>query len=74
MKDQDFPGSNPLRTLFFFLISIAQWSVEEDNTIMSKVAKAKEKPVAKMEKLQNELRGETTNQHTAFKITILGDC
>ena len=41
---------------------------------MSKVAKAKEKPVAKMEKLQNELRGETTNQHTAFKITILGDC
>ena len=41
---------------------------------MSKVAKAKEKPVAKMENLQNELRGKTTNRHTAFKITILGDC
>ena len=41
---------------------------------MSRVAQAKEKPVAKMEKLQNELRGETTNRHTAFKITILGDC
>ena len=38
-----FPGnSNPLQTCFFF-ISIAQWNVEEDYTIMSKVAKGKGK-------------------------------
>ena len=45
-----FPGrSNPLQThvyfqgngLLIFFISIAQWSVEEDDTIMSKVAKGK---------------------------------
>ena len=38
-----FPGkSNPLQTCFFF-ISIAQWSIEEDDTIMSKVKKGKGK-------------------------------
>ena len=48
-----FPGkSNPLQTCFFlfcfvFLISIAQRSVEEDGTIMSKVTKGKEKTCSK---------------------------
>ena len=56
--DQDCPGkSNPLQTLF--LISIA-WSVEEGDTIMSKVAKSKEKPATKMEKPQNEPSSKTT--------------
>ena len=36
--------------------------------------KAKEKPAEKMVKPENVLRGETTNRHTAFKITIRGDC
>ena len=41
---------------------------------MSKVAKSKENPAAKMEKLQNVLRSKTTNRHTAFKIAIRGKC
>ena len=45
-----FPGkSNPLQTRFFFIL-IAQWSIKEDNTIISKIAKGKEKSAAKMEK------------------------
>ena len=69
-----FPGkSNPLQTRLFF-ISIAQWSVEENDTIMSKVAKSKGKPAAKMEKPQTLLMSKTMNRHTAFKITIRGDC
>ena len=37
-----FPGKrNPLETRFF--ISIAKWSVKEDEKLMSKVAKGKEK-------------------------------
>ena len=48
MTDQDFRRkSNPLWTRFFFFISIAQWSVEEEDTIMSKVAKGKGKTCAK---------------------------
>ena len=42
-----FPGKrNPLLTrlfCFFFFISIAKWSVKEDDTMMNKVAKGKEK-------------------------------
>ena len=69
-----FPGkSNPLQTRLFF-ISIAPWSVEENDTIMSKVAKSKGKPAAKMEKPQTVLMSKTMNRHTAFKITIRGDC
>ena len=46
-----FPGkSNPLQTRF--LISIAQWKVAEDDTIMRKVAKGKGKTRGKMEKLE----------------------
>ena len=41
---------------------------------MSKVAKGKKKPAAKMEKSQNALRSKTTNRHTAFKIGIRGNC
>ena len=68
-----FPGKrNPLQTRFY--ISIAKWSVKEDDTVMSKVAKSKENPAAKMEKLQNVLRSKTTNRHTAFKIAIRGKC
>ena len=36
------------------------WSVEEGDTIMSKVAKSKEKPATKMEKPQNEPSSKTT--------------
>ena len=65
--DQDFQGKLAYCWQFFFWISIAQWSVEEDNTVRSKVAKGKgKKPAAKMEKP----RSETTNRQTAFKITI----
>ena len=35
---------------------------------MSIVAKAKENPAAKMEKLENVLRSRTTNIQTAFKL------
>ena len=44
-----FPGkTNPLLTRFFFFfffldLSIAKWSVKEDDTVMNKVAKGKEK-------------------------------
>ena len=47
--DQNFPGKETHCGPFFY-ISIAQWSVEKDDTIMGKVAKAKEKPAAKMGK------------------------
>ena len=48
-----FPGkSNPLQTRLFF-ISIAQWSVEENDTIMSKVAKSKGKTRGKNGKTAN---------------------
>ena len=40
--DQDFPGkSNSLQKRFLFLISIAQWNVEEKDTTMSIVADGK---------------------------------
>ena len=68
-----FPGKrNPLQTRFF--ISIAKWSVKEDEKLMSKVAKGKEKTATKMKKLQNVLRSKTKNRHTAFKIEIRGKC
>ena len=50
--DQDFPGKETHWThflfysfsfFFFFFISIAQWSVKDDDTMMSKVAKGKGK-------------------------------
>ena len=46
--DQDFPGKEThwrhfFFLFFFFLISIAQWSVKDDDTMMSKVAKGKGK-------------------------------
>ena len=75
--DQDFPVKvTHCRdvSFFFFPISIAQWSVEEEDTIMSKVSKGKEKPAPKMEKPQNMLRSKTKNRHIAFKIKIQGNC
>ena len=75
-----FPGKrNPLLTrlfCFFFFISIAKWSVKEDDTMMNKVAKSKEKTRGnnKKKKMQNVLWSKTTNRHTAFKITIRGNC
>ena len=53
-----------------FLISNSQRGIEEDDTIMSKVAKGK----GKMEKPQNVLRGKTTNWLKAFIIMIRGNC
>ena len=42
--DQDFPGKiTHCRHPFFIVISFAQWSVEEDDTMMSKVARGKGK-------------------------------
>ena len=41
---QDFPGQEThCRHVFFFFISIVKWSVKEDEKLMSKVAKGKEK-------------------------------
>ena len=57
-----FPGKrNPLLTLFFFfLISIAKWSVKEDDTMMNKVAKGEEKtPSNNMEARYESLYTET---------------
>ena len=42
--DQDFPGKVTHCRHVFFLNSIAQWSVKEDDTKMSQVAKGKGKP------------------------------
>ena len=39
MDDQDFPGKVIHRRHVFFFISIAEWSFEEDDTIVGKVAK-----------------------------------
>ena len=66
--DQRFPGKeNPLQKRFY--IAVAQRSVEEDDTILSKVAKAEGKTRGKkMEKPQNVLRSKTTNRQTAFKL------
>ena len=79
-----FPGKrNPLLTRFFFFfldLSIAKWSVKEDDTMMNEVAKGKEKTRGnnkknkKNKKLQNVLWRKTTNRQTAFKITIRGNC
>ena len=71
--DQDFPGKVTHCNHVTF-ISIAQWSVEEDNTKMGKKPKAKKDTAAKMKKPENVLRGKTTNPQTAFKLTIPGDC
>ena len=61
--DQDFLGKRIhcrnvfFLFLFFFSISIAQWSDEEDNTVMTKVAKSKGKTRGKNgKKLENVLR------------------
>ena len=70
---QDFPGKVTHCNHVTF-ISIAQWSVEEDNTKMGKKPKAKKDTAAKMKKPENVLRGKTTNPQTAFKLTIPGDC
>ena len=64
-----FPGKrNPLETRFF--ISIAKWSVKEDEKLMSKVAKGKEKTRDKNGKTANVLRSKTKNRHTASKLRL----
>ena len=63
--DQNFPGKETHCGPFFY-ISIAQWSVEKDDTIMGKVAKGKGKTRGK--------NGKTTNRQTVFKITIQWGC
>ena len=72
--DQDFPGKVTHFKHFFFFISIAQWSVEEDVTITSKVAKGKGKTRGKNGK-PAKWAEEQDNQSThSFKITIRGNC
>ena len=63
----------PLYSPFSF-ISIVQWSVEEENTKMSKVAKGKGKTYGKNVKTGKFATEQTMNRQTAFKITIRGDC
>ena len=61
-------------TLETSAVSIVQWSVEEENTKMSKVAKGKGKTHGKNGKTGKFATEQTMNRQTAFKITIRGDC
>ena len=58
----------------FFSISIAQLSVELDDTIMSKVAKDNEKTRGKNGKTEKRSEEPDNDQYTAFKITTRGYC
>ena len=66
--DQDFLGKRThcrnVFFLFFFSISIAQWSDEEDNTIMSKVAKSKGKTRGKNGKKTGKCAEELDSEST----------
>ena len=78
--DQDSPEKVTYRRYVFLFL----WSIEEDDTIMRKVAKAKAKPAAniknkkkkqnktkqKTKKAKTVLRSKTANRQTASKITI----
>ena len=55
----------------FPLISIVQWRVEKDDTIIGKVAKGKGKPPGKMEKTENMLRSKTTNRQSKLRFERL---
>ena len=66
------PGKSQTRSFFF--ISIVQWNVEEDDTIISKVAKGKEKTHGKNGKLENVPRSKMMNRQTALKVMIGGHC
>ena len=65
---QDFPGKETHWRHVFF-ISIAKWSVKEDEKLMSKVAKGKEK----MEKLQCAKEQDKESTYS-LKIEIGGKC
>ena len=71
--DQDFPGKVTHFKHFFF-ISIAQWSVEEDVTITSKVAKGKGKTRGKNGKPAKWAEEQDNKSTYSFKITIRGTC
>ena len=58
----------------FFSISIAQLSVELDDTIMSKVAKGNGKTRGKNGKTEKRGEEPDNDRYTAFKITIRGYC
>ena len=62
------------QTRSFFFISIVQWNVEEDDTIISKVAKSKGKTRGKNGKLENVPGSKMINRQTALKIMIGGHC
>ena len=66
------PGKSQTRSFFF--ISIVQWNVEEDDTIISKAAKGKGKTRGKNGKLENVPRSKMMNRQTALKIMIGGHC
>ena len=57
----------------FPLISIVQWRVEKDDTIIGKVAKGKGKPRGKMEKTENMLRSKTTNRQSKLQFEAIVD-
>ena len=71
--DQDFPGKVSHCRHSFLVISIVQWSVEEDDTILGKVAKAKkEKPEnAGAEKQDNESTGRNT--YSAIRNALIAE-
>ena len=70
--DQDFPGKVTHFKHFFF-ISIAQWSVEEDVTITSKVAKGKGKTRGKNGKSAKWAEEQDNKSTYSFKTTIRGN-
>ena len=58
---------NPLQTRFF-LISIAPWSVEEDDTMMNKVTKGKEKTRSKKGKIAK--RAEEQDDESTYSFVL----
>ena len=71
--DQDFPGKVTHCRHVYFLSRSHRRALKRTTQYWAKLLKVKEKPAAKMEKLQTVLRSKTMSRHTAFKITIRGD-
>ena len=66
--DQDFPRKETPCRQVSFLISIAPWSVEEDDTMMSKVTKGKEKTRGKKGKIAK--RAEEQDDESTYSFVL----
>ena len=66
--DQDCPRKETPCRHVFFLISIAPWSVEEDDTMMSKVTKGKEKTRGKKGKIAK--RAEEQDDESTYSFVL----